>query len=349
MIIKKVAESRLPGVNFNELFFGKHYADHMLVAEYANGQWGEMRIEAYDKIPFYPSISALHYGQAIFEGLKAYRGADNKVRLFRQMDNWKRMNKSAERMGMPAMPEEFFSEGLLKLLSIDKAWVPNNKDQSLYIRPVLFATDDKIGVHTSSSYHFVIFCCPVAAYYTKPMKTLAETSYIRSALGGVGFAKAAGNYGGVMFPTTQAQNQGFDQIIWLDAAEKKYLEEAGTMNILAMIDNKLVTPPTGDTTLSGITRDSILQLASHWNMVVEERPLSINEVIEGAKNGKLQELFGAGTAATVTPIQEVSYLDTNYTIPVGADDSFSKRVSKELLDIRRGESTDIFGWMTEIQ
>jgi branched-chain amino acid aminotransferase len=344
--IRKTQESRIKDLDLGDLRYGRIYADHMFVADYRNGAWEEPLIMPYGRMELSPSISALHYGQSVFEGLKAFRYRNDKAGLFRHMDNFRRMNISATRMGMPEIPEYFFSEGLTALVNLDRQWIPSPEGCSLYIRPVMFATDEKIGVHISDSYRFVIFTTPVGIYFTKPLRVLVETEYVRAVQGGVGYAKAAGNYGASMFPGKIAQQKGYDQIIWTDAADHKYLEEAGTMNVMAVIGDTLVTPPLGNTTLAGITRDSVLTIASDWGVRVEERKISIDEVLEELSKGNLREMFGVGTAATVTNIAVLGYLGQDYSLPEINDGLLSSRVRRQLEAIRTGKTDDKFGWMT---
>jgi branched-chain amino acid aminotransferase len=348
MNVEQVAQSRIAEVNWNDLVYGKYYADHMFVVDYENGKWGTSSIVPFGPMSLSPTISALHYGQSIFEGLKAYRSEDGEVSVFRYLDNYKRMVISAERMGMPHFPESFFSEGLMELLKLDKAWAPKQAGCSLYIRPVMFATDTKVGVHSSESYKFVIFTTPVGLYFPKPLRTLAEKEYVRSAQGGVGYAKAAGNYGGAMYPSILAKQKGYDQIIWLDASEHKNIEEAGTMNIMMVIDGKLITPALSNTTLAGVTRDSVLTIARSWNIPVEERKIGIDEVVEAHKKGTITEVFGVGTAATVAHIQVIAYNGVDYEFPPITDQLLSTKIAKHLGDIRYNRTEDTFNWMTRV-
>ena len=346
--VEKVKSSRIADVDPNNLVYGRYYSDHMFVADFKEGKWQEASIQPFGKMELSPSISALHYGQSIFEGLKAFKNENNEVRLFRHLDNYKRMNISAERMGMPEIPEYFFSEALIEVLKMDRDWIPSQPGCSLYIRPVMFATDEKIGVHISDSYRFVIFTTPVGVYFPKPLKTLVETKYARAVNGGVGYAKAAGNYGASMHPSRVAHQKGYDQIIWTDAQEHKYFEEAGTMNIMVVIDNVLITPPISNTTLAGVTRDSILTLAKDNNVKVEERRIGIDEVITALNNNKLQEIIGVGTAATVTNIAQIGYNDIDYSLPPITEELLSSKLKKQLEAIRLGKTEDKHNWTTTI-
>ena len=344
--MQKASQSRISEVDFNNLPFGKHFADHMFVADYADGQWTDLRIVPFGDFAFNPALSSLHYGQSIFEGMKAYKNEAGEVLTFRPLDNWARMNESAKRMCMATIPEEVFMNGLETLLRTDADWVPDQPGSSLYIRPYMFATDVFLGVAPSKTYRFCIFTCPVGIYYTKALKIKVEQEYSRAAPGGVGYAKCAGNYAGSMYPTLLAQQEGYDQLIWTDATEHQYIEESGTMNVMFIIDGKLVTPATSDSILKGITRDSIVQIARSWNIPVEERAVSIREVVEGIQSGTVTEAFGAGTAVVVSPIQAISYGGIDYMLPERpADDSFAARVKAYMTDLRTGKIDDPFGWV----
>ncbi|MEZ0607973.1 branched-chain amino acid aminotransferase [Fibrella sp. WM1] len=347
--MQKVPQSRIKEVDFNNLPFGKHFSDHMFVADYVDGEWTDLRIVPFSDFSFNPALSSLHYGQSIFEGLKAYKNEAGDVLTFRARDNWARMNESAKRMCMATIPEEVFMGGLEALLRTDADWVPSQAGSSLYIRPYMFATDVFLGVAPSKTYRFCIFTCPVGVYYAKPLKVKVELDYIRSAPGGVGYAKCAGNYAGSLYPTLLAQQAGYDQLIWTDATDHQYIEESGTMNVMFIIDGKLVTPATSDSILRGVTRDSIVQIARSWGLTVEERKVSINEVIEGIQNGSVTEAFGAGTAVVVSPFQAIGYEGTDYMLPERAPaDSFAVRVKEYMTDLRTGKIDDPFGWAVTI-
>ena len=343
-----ISKSRIDEVDFNQLTFGRSFADHMLVAEYANGAWQSVNIQPYGPLSYQPAMMSLHYGQAIFEGMKGYRSASGNVLVFRPEENWKRFNKSARRMCMPEVPEEIFLGGLKKLLEIDKAWVPQQEGCSLYIRPFMFATDEYVGVTPSSTYKFIIFNCPVGSYYSKPIKVRVETQYIRAAKGGVGFAKNAGNYGGSLYPTQQAIQDGYDQIIWTDAATHQFVEEAGTMNLMFIVNGALVTAPTGDTILDGVTRKSVIQIAKDWGLDVQERPISVKELVEGIASGAVTEAFGAGTAAVIAPIHTIGFEGKDYELPARKESDFSVKVFKEINQIRLGEIADTRNWVWKV-
>src|SRR5436190_7282766 len=269
--IQKIKKSRVSEYDINNVPFGKCFSDHMFVAEYADGKWSNASIEPYADVPMSYAMSALHYGQAIFEGMKAYKNDKGEVSLFRPLENFKRLNKSAIRMAMPEIPEELFMNGLMELMRLDSAWVPSSETGSLYIRPFLIATDEAIGVKISETYKFVIITCPAGKYYSDPIKVLVETNYYRAVKGGVGFVKAAGNYGRSLYPTKLAQQKGYQQVIWTDSETQQYFEESGTMNVMFVIGETLLTPALSDTILDGVTRNSVLTLAKDWGMKIEER------------------------------------------------------------------------------
>lgn len=346
--VQKAANSRIKELDYNHITFGKLFADHMFMADYGGGAWKDATIMPYGPVLMSPSTSALHYGQAIFEGMKAYKNEKGEVALFRPLDNHKRINISAERMAMPTIPEELFIEGLRQLIALDKDWVPDADGSSLYIRPFIVGTDEFIGVKPSDNYRFYIITSPAGRYYNEPVKVLVETNYIRAVEGGVGFVKASGNYGRSLFPTKLAQQRGYQQIIWTDARNHRYLEESGTMNLMIVIDDVLITPPIGDTILAGITRDSVLTLARDWKMKVQERKISIDEVIDAHKRGTLEEAFGTGTAATIADISTIGFEGKDYVLPPVSERIFSNRVSQELDNIRKGKSEDKHNWMYKI-
>ncbi|MDX5421407.1 MAG: branched-chain amino acid aminotransferase [Hymenobacteraceae bacterium] len=343
-----VTESRITQLDFDNIEFGKIFSDHMLVADYKEGSWQPPQILPYGNMSLSPATSALHYGQAIFEGMKAYKDANGDILLFRPLDNFRRLNISAERMCMPELPEDIFMHGLEQLLRLDAAWVPPTEGCALYIRPFMFATDDFIGVRPSSSYRFTIFSCPVGAYYGQPLKVAIEPKFVRSAEGGAGYAKAAGNYGAALLPARKMQEQGYHQLIWTDAREHKYIEESGTMNLMFVIDGKLITPPVSTTILAGITRDSVLQLAKDLGYTVEERKVSVDEIVEAHKAGKLQEAFGTGTAATIAQIATIHYNGTDYDLPAIEDREVSNRVATALDKIKTGQAPDPHNWVYRI-
>jgi branched-chain amino acid aminotransferase len=346
--VKKVKRSRLNEIDQKNLGFGKFYSDHMFVADYDGKQWKGARIVPYGNFEVSPAMSALHYGQSIFEGMKAYRYANGDIYMFRPLDNFKRFNVSAERMAMATLPEELFMEGLCALVRMDKDWVPSGEGCSLYIRPLLFATEEHIGVKISDTYTFIVMTSPVGAYYSQPLKVMVETKFTRAVPGGVGFAKTAGNYGRSHYPTKLAKEKGYDQVIWTDGYEHKYLEESGTMNVMTVIDDTLITPGLHDTILKGVTRDSVLTLARDMKVKVEERRVSVDELVDAHKKGKLREIFGVGTAATIAPVSLFGYNGKDYELPPVNDKTLGSKIKKELENIRRGKTPDKHGWMYKV-
>ena len=342
--VTKAQESRLTVTDFSQLPFGKVFSDHMFIAEYDNGEWENLQVLPFGPIPMSPAISALHYGQAIFEGMKAYRQESGKISVFRGEKNLERFNKSAARMSMPAIPSEVFMQGIASLIEIDEKWVPAQDGYSLYIRPVMFATDPYLGVRPSDKYTFVLMTTPTGPYYSKALKVKIETEFTRADEGGVGFAKTAGNYGRSLYPFAEAQKEGYDQLIWTDAVSHEYIEEAGTANLIFVIDGKLVTPSIRSTVLDGITRDTIITLAKQAGIEVEERRVSVKEILEGIENGSVTDAFAAGTAATVTPIGEIGYNGKIYTLTDPSTRTVSSGIAKTLNDIRYGLIPDEFGW-----
>lgn len=341
--------SRLPQLDFDNLRFGREFSDHMFVMEYADGRWQKAVIKPFENLSMNPATSVIHYGQSIFEGMKAYKTDDGSVLLFRPDNNIKRMNVSAERMCMPQIPEELFKEALMELIKMDKGWVPQSETGSLYIRPFCFATDEFIGVKPSETYKFMIFTCPVNAYYTAPVKVLIEPHYTRSTPGGTGFAKAAGNYAGALYPAKLAQQKGYDQLVWTDAVSHKYIEESGTMNVFFMTDEGLITPELSDTILSGITRDSVITLAKDWGVPVTERKISVEEMVQKLEAGLVKDAFGAGTAATIAHIELIGLDGKDYQLPPVEDREFSNKVLKYLNDYRKGRIEDKFNWNVKVE
>lgn len=342
--ITKTSNSRLSQTDFENLPFGRTFADHMFVADYADGEWKNFEVVPYGDISLSPAISAIHYGQSFFEGLKAYKHADGTVSVFRPNKNAERFNKSAERLCMPDLPEDIFIQGIAAVVDVDRDWIPAKANHSLYIRPFMFATDPYLGVAPSKTYKFMVITGPTGPYFSKPLRVKIENNYTRSAEGGFGYAKAAGNYGGAMLPAKKAVEEGFDQLIWTDAKEHLYVEEMGAANVVFILDGKLVTPSTRDTILKGVTRDTVLTLARDWGMEVEERRVSVAEVIEGAKSGKLTDAFGAGTAATIAPVGSISLNGEEYFLSDPATREFSQKVLKTLDEIRYGKVADPYGW-----
>lgn len=346
--VTKTNISRLPGTDFHQVGFGKVFCDHMLHAGYANGAWSQPGILPYQPISFEPSLMALHYGQAIFEGMKAYRTVNGEVVLFRPEANFERLNISAERMSMPAVPRDIFLDGLQQLVDLDRGWVPEQEGYSLYIRPFMFASDEFLGVRPSEKYEFYIINSPAGAYYNKPIRVKVETRYARAPKGGIGFAKAAGNYGGAMYPTQQAIKEGFDQVIWTDPVEHRYVEEAGTANLVFIINGEILTPPAKDTILKGTTLHCLLAIARDMGVPVQQREISLEEVEAAMQQGTLQEAFAVGTAATITQISDIGYKDRLYPLPEPEKWEISAAILKELHDIRYGKTEDKHGWLVKV-
>lgn len=346
--ITHTTSSHFEQVDWENIPFGKVFSDHMFIADFRDGKWSDPRIVPYEPIPMSPAISALHYGQAIFEGLKAYRDPQGKPLLFRPEANHKRMNKSAERLCMPAISKEFFLGGLLALLKVDEKWIPNKAGYSLYIRPFMFAIDEYVGIRPSESYRFIIFTCPVGSYYNAPLNVKVSDNYVRAFPRGTGYAKVAGNYAAGMLPLKFARQEGFDQLVWLDGKEMKYVEESGTMNLFFQIGDHLVTPVAEGTILEGITRDSVLKLAKGLNIKVEVRKVSIEEVFEAYNKGKLHDAFGTGTAATIAPIQTITYKGFKMVLPPVEGRVMSKKIHEALDAIRTGVVADENGWVVRL-
>ena len=347
MKISKTPNSRIDTVDFSNLVFGQNFSDHLLVCEYKNGQWQEPEIKPYGHVPMNYSLHALHYGQAAFEGLKAYRNERDQISIFRPIDNYKRLNRSAVRLLMPEVPEEVFMDGLMELIRIDRAWVPREKENSLYIRPFIYSSSEFIAARPSEDFTFCILCSPVGPYYPGAVGVKIETQYTRASGGGIGFTKAAGNYGGAFFPTAEAIKEGYKQVLWTDHKDHKYIEESGTMNFMAVIGDTLVTPPLTDRILAGITRDSVLTMTRDWGWNVEERPISVDEIVENARNGNLKEAFGVGTAAVVSVIDRIGYEGEDFAIPTPTD-GHGMKIKEGLTAIRKGDAEDKYGWMVHI-
>ncbi len=346
--IQKTTAPRIHEVDFDNIPFGKVYSDHMFIADYADGQWSDLRIVPFAHLNMSPANAALHYGQSIFEGMKAHRGPDGKALIFRPEKNAQRFNRSAVRMCMPELPEEIFIGGIDALVKLDKDWIPEKEGTSLYLRPFMFAADEYIGVRPSLTYKFMIFTCPVGGYYSKPVRVKIETKFVRAAEGGTGAAKTAGNYAASLYPAQLAVKQGYDQLIWTDSKTHTLIEEAGTMNIMLVIDGKLITPPTSGTILEGVTRVSILDLARDWGMQVEERRITVTEIMEAIKANRMQEAFGAGTAATIAHIAAIGYEGVDYELPAVEQREFSNKALVEMEAIKRGKKEDRFGWIHKI-
>jgi len=346
--VQKAERSKLLSMSLENIPFGKYFTDHMLEADYEDGEWKNVEIKPYQPLLLDPSTAAIHYGQAIFEGIKAYKDDNGNAFIFRPYDNYKRFNISAERMQMPAIPEEIFMEGMRRLIELDKNWIPDQEDHSLYIRPFMFSCDNVIGVKPSEKYKFMIILSPTGPFHVKPMRIYVEEKYVRAAPGGIGFAKAAGNYGASMFATAEAKKLGYDQVLWMDAFEHKYVQEIGMMNVFFIIGNTAFTPElTSGTILSGVTRDSAITLLKEMGFNVIEKQISIDDIIDAHRAGTLYEVFGTGTAATIALIRELRYKD--YTMEFDVEKwRTAPQLKKRLDEIRSGKVADRFGWMYKV-
>jgi branched-chain amino acid aminotransferase len=380
--VNRVYHSRHSEVDWDNLQLGTYTSDHMLVCDYSAGRWEQAEIQPFGPFLLSPTTLALHYGQTIFEGMKAFRTEEGRIHIFRADRHYERLGRSAERMCMPVPPPDVFHEGLRRLVELEKDWVPGQAGTALYLRPMMIATDTKLTVKVSDSYRFAIICLPAGPYFARPLRVKIERRFVRAVRGGTGYAKCGGNYGGALYPTRQANEEGFDQVIWTDGIQHRYVEELGMMNTFFVIDGTLVTPALTDTILDGVTRDSLLTLALDAGITVAERPVSVEELREGLERGRVTEAFGAGTAAVVSPIRSIGIDGMEYALPVvggeveggdartggaggaggagaaagagGADgaavadgaagDSIALRLKKELDDIRYGRKADLYGW-----
>ena len=348
MVIRPVQKSRIKSVDFDNLSFGTIFSDHMFVCDYADGAWGEPEIIPYAPIQLDPSASALHYGQAIFEGMKVYKDDHGDVWLFRPDQNIKRLNKSAERLAIPQFPEDLFLEGLHKLIDLDRDWVQSGVGNSLYIRPFMFASEACVQASPAKKYRIMIICTPVSSYYNNgEVRVKIADHFSRAPQGGTGYAKAAGNYAGQFYPTQLAIDEGYQQIIWTDAASHQYIEEAGTMNLFFYIEDKLITAPTSDSILDGVTRKSVLVLAKDLGIQVETRQLSVSELVEASKNKTLKEIFGSGTAVVVLPIHGFGYKREYFQLPK-SEDSLALKLKSELTSIQYNRIDDPYGWRVKV-
>ncbi len=342
--VQRTTQSRISETDFKNLEFGKYISDHMLISDWKNGEWSEPIIMPFGELKMTPAILALHYGQSIFEGMKAFKMKDGSINVFRPKKHHERLNKSLDRMCMPEIPYEMFIQSLHALIELDKNWVPSSDGSALYIRPLVFASESRLGVKVSDQYKFVILTSPVGPYYNKPFRLKVEDHYTRTAEGGTGFAKCSGNYGGAFYPTQVAKNEGFDQVMWTDHKEHKYIDEVGMMNVMFVMNGKLITPKLNTAILEGVTRDSILTLAHEAKLQVEERRISVDELAEGFKNKSLTEAFGAGTAAVVAPIAGINIHGVDYSLPPVGETSIQQRMKTKLLEIRTGQAPDNHGW-----
>ncbi|MGB1050999.1 MAG: branched-chain amino acid aminotransferase [Chitinophagales bacterium] len=345
----KVKESRLSQLDLANIKFGHVFTDHMFVVNYDNGEWINPQIQPFGPIPMHPATSSIHYGQSIFEGMKAHRNKEGEIVFFRMDDHAARFCYSAKRMAMPEIPKGLFRKGIMDLVKLDQAWVPQEEGYSLYIRPYMFATDEFIGIRRASSYKFMIILSPVAGYYSGAVEVYASTKYTRAAPGGTGMAKAAGNYAAAILPAEEIKDNGYDQILWLDGRNHTNLQEIGTMNVFVVINGEVHTPSLFEgTILPGITRDSAIQLLKSWNVPVHEREISIHELVKAHQNGHIDEMFGSGTAATISPIKGFGYDDRHYEIALGDERSISAKLKNALQDIKQGNTKESFGWVERL-
>lgn len=346
--ITRNSESKIAQLNPDHIEFGKLYSDHQFVVYFDGKEWKDASVEPYQPLTISAASPAIHYGISIFEGLKAYKHDSGKIAVFRPDKNIERLNLSAERMCMPKVPEELYYDSLDVLLDLDRDWVPAKEGTSLYIRPFLFSDDDYIGIRPSQSFRYMVITCPVGAYYSQPVKVKIEDHYVRAVEGGSGYCKTGCNYGPSIYPAQLAKQKGFDQLLWTDGKEHKYIEESGTMNVMFVIDGKLITPKLGDTILNGITRDSVLTLARDWGMDVQERKVEVAEIVDAIRSGTLQEAFGVGTAATIAHIEAIGYKDEMLQLPKVEEREVAPKFLKTLDDIKAGRTEDKFGWLRMI-
>ena len=344
IIVRKSKHSRIEEVDFNDLEFGKYVSDHMFVCDYVDGEWQLPQIVPFANLSMSPATLALHYGQTVFEGMKAFLMEDGRVNIFRMDRHHARLGKSLERMCMPVIPESFFTEGLQQLVSLDRNWVPTTPGSALYLRPFMYASEAKFGVKVSEQYRFIIFTGPVGPYYGQPLKVKVETEYIRAAKGGTGAAKCGGNYGGAFYPTQLARQAGYDQVLWTGGRDNQFIEESGTMNVMFVIDDTVVTPPTSDSILDGITRDTLLTVAKDLGYRTAERPVSLSELESAFRTRSLTEAFGAGTAAVVAPISTINFYGTDHHLPKYSHESVLYKLKQRLEAIRTGKHADTYGW-----
>ncbi|WP_034057181.1 branched-chain amino acid aminotransferase [Lacinutrix jangbogonensis] len=345
--ITKVKNSKIESIDFDNLAFGQVFSDHMLTCDYKDGKWQQPKIEPYAPITLMPSAKIFHYGQSIFEGMKAYKDSNNDVFLFRPLENVKRLNISAKRLSIPEIPEDYFMEGLKALLDLEKDWIPTKEGSSLYLRPFTFATGEGFHASPADEYKFIIACAPSGPYFSGKVKVLIEETYSRSANGGVGFAKAGGNYAGQFYPTQLAKEKGYQQVIWTDDTSHEYIEEAGAMNVFVRINDTLITSPVSDRILDGVTRKSILDIAKMEGINTEVRKIKVSELVEAAKNGSLKEIFGAGTAAVISPISGFGFRDTDFDLPE-LEHTYASQLKERIVKIQTNKTEDPFGWRVKL-
>ncbi len=346
--ITRTKHSKIDEVDFKNLSFGTVFTDHMFVCDYKDGAWQTPEIVPYGPMQMDPASKVFHYGQAVFEGMKAFKDKDGKIWMFRPDQNFERINKSSERLAMPAFPKDYFFDGINELLKLEKDWIKTGIENSLYLRPFVIATENGVSASPSNAYRFMIICAPAQAYYAGEVRVLFADTYSRSANGGVGFAKAAGNYAAQFYPTELAKEKGYQQVVWTDASTHEYLEEAGTMNVFFRVGDTLITAPISDRILDGVTRKSIIELAESKGIPVEVRPVKVQEIVEAARKGELKEIFGAGTAATINPIVGFGYKEEDFELPK-LDSSYATQLKNQLKEIQANIADDPFNWRYEVK
>jgi branched-chain amino acid aminotransferase len=334
----------LAEIDFDNLGFGKYVSDHMLVSDFSQGEWDLPQLVPFSNLSLSPASLALHYGQTVFEGMKAFMMEDGRINIFRIEKHYERLVKSLERMCMAIIPREIFVDGLKQLVELDKDWIPRSKGSALYLRPFMYASEAKFGIKISDEFRFIIFTGPVAEFYANPIKVKVERKFTRAAAGGTGYAKCGGNYGAAYYPTKLAREEGFDQVLWTDGKNHEFIEESGMMNVMFVIDGKLISPPPSDTILNGITRESLLRVAGDLGYAYEERPINVEELIQAFRNKSITEAFGAGTAAVVAPIETIQVDGINYHLPAYSHENIMFKIKNGLEDIRLGRSADVHGW-----
>jgi branched-chain amino acid aminotransferase len=346
--ITRISQSRLTEALRENSEFGATFSDHMFVADWEAGSWKPPQIVPFGPLSFSPALTPFHYGQAIFEGFKAHRTTNGGVALFRPRENFARLNRSAARIAMPEVPESLFLEGVKELVRLDCDWIPHREGGALYVRPVFFGVDDTLLVRPANRFRFIIMTCPVGPYFAQPIRLLAEERFVRAFPGGTGDSKAAGNYAGGLLAARLAQEKGFHNVLWLDGVERRYVEESGVMNVFFVLDGKTITPPLGGTILRGVTRDSSLTLLRDLGISVEERQISIDEILSAHSAGKLSEAFGAGTAAIIAPIACIRYRDRDLQFPAVSDSSVAAKLRSHLIAIQTGREPDKHNWLLPV-
>ena len=350
MIIQKSTNPRISTFDPNNFSFGNTFIDHMIICEYENGKWGDVKLVPYGPLPFSPAMMGVNYGQACFEGMKAYKDKDGDIFLFRPEKNFARINKSANRFAMPEVTAEMFLEGLKARVDVDRDWIPYGEGNSLYIRPLIFATEEALKARIANKYMFAIVATPAKSYYSEPVAVKISDYYSRAANGGVGFAKAAGNYAAAFYPTQLANEEGYEQIIWTDDSTHEYFEESGTMNVFVRINDTIYTPPTSEKILDGITRDSFIKLAEKKGIDLRVEPVSVKTVVEAHKNGTLKEIWGVGTAVVTSAFKAIGYKGEKLELPkLTLEESFALQLQKDLVDIQTNNAEDSFGWRVKVE